>query len=83
MKFKSGDIVVYTSYNLKDGEEYDFTPPIFEIIKVDDLSRAWHGNDCIGTAYIRFANNIETKWFKDITNPRKAKLNILNGKIRR
>lgn len=80
--FKPGDIVVYTGFDAKRGEIYSTTPPIFKIIKVDDLSRAWHGDNCIGTANIRLANEFEKKWFRDITNPRKAKLEKLNEQRR-
>lgn len=82
-EFKSGDIVVYKGYDIQFGEQVEdwdeFTPPIFKIIKVDDLGRAWWGNDCVGIAYLRDANEYEIAWFKDITNPRKKKLDFLNN----
>lgn len=75
--FSAGDIVAYKRYDYED--DRDTTPPFFEIIKVDDLSRAWYGDDCIGTAYIRHATEFEIEWYKRITNPRKTKLNNLNN----
>lgn len=78
--FSAGDIVAYKRYDYEDGSSgRDTTPPFFEIIKVDDLSRAWYGDDCIGTAYIRHATEFEIEWYKRITNPRKTKLDKLNN----
>lgn len=77
-EFKVGDIVIYRSYDLKFGRDEDKTPPIFKITKIDDLDRVWYGNDCVGIAYIRHANEWEEKWFKEITNPRKQKLLKIN-----
>lgn len=80
IEYKKDDIVVYTGYDSKyEGmTRRNTTPPIFKIIKVDDLSRAWYGDDCIGTGNIRLANELEIEWFNKITNPRKEKLENLN-----
>ena len=77
-EFKVGDIVVYQSYDIEFGRDKDKTPPIFKIIRIDDLSRVWYGNDCIGISHIRHANDWENKWYKEITNPRKQKLLKIN-----
>ena len=80
IEYKKGDIVVYTGYDIKhEGmNRRNTTPMIFEIIVIDDISRAWYGDDCVGTGYIRLANEFEIEWYKKITNPRKEKLNVIN-----